>query len=143
MNTTDEASEAGVKGLVQIRVEKDGAQAPKAITEGLSSQQIEGVMTACNAQEVRCNSAPAPVTMSALKSAAVAAAETRRQAFTWVFDTGQHSIDHGFYAHLQQIQYLLLSSLMPVRSRASTCVAACIAHLLLVGVVHQHILLPV
>ena len=67
-----------MKGLVQIRVEKDGAQAPKAITDGLSSQQIQDVMTACEAQEVCCNCAPASVSMPALKSAAVAdaAAET-------------------------------------------------------------------
>lgn len=58
VTTTDEASEAGVKGLVQIRVEAGGAQAPKAITDGLSSQQIQDVMTACDAQEVGCSSAP-------------------------------------------------------------------------------------
>ena len=63
-NTTDEASEAGVKGLVQIRVESGGAQAPKAITDGLSSQQIDDVMTACDAQEVSCSTAPVPVSVS-------------------------------------------------------------------------------
>ena len=72
MNPTDEASEAGVKGLVQIRVEHGTAQAPKAITDGLSSQQIEDVMTACDAQEVRCSTVPALVSVSVLKPAAVA-----------------------------------------------------------------------
>lgn len=58
MNTTDEASEAGLRGLVQIRVEAGGAaQAAKAITDGLSGQQIEDVMTACEAQEVICGTA--------------------------------------------------------------------------------------
>lgn len=64
VNTADEASEAGVKGLVQIRVEAGGAQAPKAITDGLSSQQIEDVMTACDAQEVGRSSAPVSCSVS-------------------------------------------------------------------------------
>lgn len=64
VNTVDEASEAGVKGLVQIRVEAGGAQAPKAITDGLSSQQIDDVMTACDAQEVCCSSVPLSVSVS-------------------------------------------------------------------------------
>ena len=48
-----------MKGLVQIRVESGGAQAPKAITDGLSSQQIEDVMMACDAQEVSRGTVPA------------------------------------------------------------------------------------
>ncbi|KAL3133042.1 hypothetical protein ABBQ38_006948 [Trebouxia sp. C0009 RCD-2024] len=51
-DVANEASEAGLRGLVQIRVEAGGAaQAAKAITDGLSGQQIEDVMTACEAQE--------------------------------------------------------------------------------------------
>jgi len=49
---TDEAAEGGIKGLVQIRLEGGAAQAPKAVTDGLSSQQIEGVLKSCDAQEV-------------------------------------------------------------------------------------------
>lgn len=64
VNTADEASEAGVKGLVQVRVEAGGAQAPKAITDGLSSQQIEDVMTACDAQEVCYGFAPVSCSVS-------------------------------------------------------------------------------
>lgn len=48
----DEAAEAGIKGLVQIRVEGGAPQAPKAITEGLSSQQIDDILRLCEAQEV-------------------------------------------------------------------------------------------
>ena len=50
----DEAADAGVRGLVQIRVEGSSFQAPKAITDGLSSQQIDDVLTACEGQEVGC-----------------------------------------------------------------------------------------
>ena len=86
MNPTDEASEAGVKGLVQIRVEHGAAQAPKAITDGLSSQQIEDVLTACDAQEVRCSTVPALFSVSVLKPAAVAGTlkiDTHRGACFW------------------------------------------------------------
>ena len=48
-----EAADAGVKGLVQIRLEGGAPQAPKAVTEGLSSQQIDNVLTSCDAQEVK------------------------------------------------------------------------------------------
>lgn len=48
----DEAADAGVKGLVQIRLEGGAPQAPKAVTEGLSSQQIDNVLASCDAQEV-------------------------------------------------------------------------------------------
>ena len=51
----DEAADAGVKGLVQIRLEGGAPQAPKAVTEGLSSQQIDNVLTSCDAQEVKPN----------------------------------------------------------------------------------------
>lgn len=37
---------------MQIRVEGGAAQAPKAVTEGLSSQQIDDVLKTCEAQEV-------------------------------------------------------------------------------------------
>ena len=61
VNTSDEASEAGLRGLVQVRVEPGGApQAAKAITDGLSGQQIQDVLTACEAQEVcRCTAVSA------------------------------------------------------------------------------------
>lgn len=59
VNIADEASEAGLRGLVQIRMEAGGvAQAAKAITDGLSGQQIADVTTACEAQEVSCSTAP-------------------------------------------------------------------------------------
>ena len=48
----DEAADAGIKGLVQIRVEGGAPQAPKAVTEGLSSQQIDDIVKLCEAQEV-------------------------------------------------------------------------------------------
>jgi len=48
----DEAADAGIKGLVQIRVEGGAPQAPKAVTEGLSSHQIDDILRSCEAQEV-------------------------------------------------------------------------------------------
>ncbi len=48
----DEAADAGIKGLVQIRIEGGAPQAPKAVTEGLSSQQIDDILRVCEAQEV-------------------------------------------------------------------------------------------
>ncbi len=48
----DEAADAGIKGLVQMRVEGGAPQAPKAVTEGLSSQQIDDILKLCEAQEV-------------------------------------------------------------------------------------------
>ena len=48
----DEAADAGIKGLVQIRMEGGAPQAPKAVTEGLSSQQIDDILKLCEAQEV-------------------------------------------------------------------------------------------
>lgn len=50
-DVASEAADAGVKGLVQIRLEGGAPQAPKAVTEGLSSQQIDNVLTSCDAQE--------------------------------------------------------------------------------------------
>ena len=48
----DEAADAGIKGLVQIRVEGGAPQASKAVTEGLSSQQIDDILKLCEAREV-------------------------------------------------------------------------------------------
>ena len=48
----DEAADAGLKGLVQMRLEGGQPQAPKAVSEGLSTQQIDGVLQQCKAQEV-------------------------------------------------------------------------------------------
>ncbi|KAL0025277.1 hypothetical protein WJX77_012575 [Trebouxia sp. C0004] len=45
------AADAGIKGLVQIRLEGGSPQAPKAVTEGLSSQQIDDILRLCEAQE--------------------------------------------------------------------------------------------
>ena len=53
MCDADEAAEAGLKGLVQIRLEGGQPQAPKAVNEGLSSQQISDVLQHCEAEEVR------------------------------------------------------------------------------------------
>lgn len=50
-DVANEAADAGVKGLVQIRLEGGAPQAPKAVTEGLSSQQIDNVLASCDAQE--------------------------------------------------------------------------------------------
>ena len=58
----DEAADAGVKGLVQIRVEGGQPQAPKAVNEGLSSHQIDAVLQQCKAEEV-CLSSVARITV--------------------------------------------------------------------------------
>ena len=53
----DEAADAGVKGLVQIRLEGGQPQAPMAVNEGLSSQQIDAALQQCKAEEVCLSSA--------------------------------------------------------------------------------------
>lgn len=50
-DVANEAADAGVKGLVQMRVEGGQPQAPKAVNEGLSSQQIDAVLQQSKAQE--------------------------------------------------------------------------------------------